>query len=143
MRFIDRGARAVVGGLVLLTHLLLGWIFVHQVRASARSIRPIAPLNLIAIAPKPVPRISTVITVDPLRVAAIDIEPPLLNIPEAAEKSKAITRSSSTIPPRLLESSTDARPYALRAGIPPGVGVTVVLRISSVPTLMGKSGLSL
>ena len=129
-RFNDQYVRASVGVLVGSAHIAIGWIALQQVNVSARVIPPVMPLAVISLARKTNARIATAITVDPILNASIPGTQPLFVAIEPEPMAPADTRSTGhTIPPHPENPLIDTKPFAQRAGLSPGVGATVVLRV--------------
>jgi hypothetical protein len=92
---------------------------------------PVVPLTVFSIAKTAAAPVTTDIRVEPVNMGEISVEPPpeiVVLLPQEAPHATAQSHGI-TIPPTPLEPLPDPKAFAVQAGISPGAGVTVVLRL--------------
>jgi hypothetical protein len=118
--------RSIIVATVVLAHLLfLWWATIEPPRAAASHPEPLAVVVVrpIIVVSREVQRVRR-----PVRVPANAVIDPTIEIPDL-ERPIAVVAGVGTMAPQPIGAAPDVEPFAQQAGLAPGTGATVVLRL--------------
>jgi len=129
--FRERGMRIAIGGSVLAVHAAaLAWLFNQPGIALTRVTQPVPPLSIFSIAPPPIPTVKTALSIASVKIDFDAQTPVQINIDQELLPQAALAKSAgAVIAPHPFQPLADSKSFAQQAGVFPGAGALVVLRV--------------